>query len=180
MTEPIRDTPSVARPYCPACEPDTDPSLEILDVRWCSAHTPVSGGLDDEAVAMESYPAGSGEAGGEDNRSTVCAFRNLGVRISEVGGVLTVEGKGWEGLCPPKTVIDCGNSGTTLRLRDRGIRNRKSGQRGHQLITLQVVLPVAEELELVVVASLFERRTAGLYHNTAVVFDARMPIFLNF
>ena len=30
---------------------------------------------------------------------------------------------------------------------------------------------LAEELQLVVVASLFERRTAGLYHNTAVVFD---------
>lgn len=30
---------------------------------------------------------------------------------------------------------------------------------------------LAAELELVVVASLFERRAAGLYHNTAVVFD---------
>jgi N-carbamoylputrescine amidase len=30
---------------------------------------------------------------------------------------------------------------------------------------------LAEELALVVVASLFERRAAGLYHNTAVVFD---------
>ena len=58
MTEPIRDTPSVARPYCPACEPDT----------------PVSGGVDDEVVAMESYPAGSGEAGGEDNRRWCALF----------------------------------------------------------------------------------------------------------
>jgi hypothetical protein len=49
-------------------------SLEILDVRWCSAHTPASGGLDDEAVAMESYPAGSGEAGGEDNRRWCALF----------------------------------------------------------------------------------------------------------
>jgi len=30
---------------------------------------------------------------------------------------------------------------------------------------------LAQELQLVVVASLFERRAAGLYHNTAVVFD---------
>ncbi|MCC6596420.1 MAG: carbon-nitrogen hydrolase [Rhodanobacteraceae bacterium] len=30
---------------------------------------------------------------------------------------------------------------------------------------------LAEELQLVLVASLFERRAAGLYHNTAVVFD---------
>ena len=47
------------------------------------------------------------------------------------------------------TVPKGSNTGTTLRLRDRGIRNRKSGQRGRQLITLKVVLPVAEEPELV-------------------------------
>ena len=35
---------------------------------------------------------------------------------------------------------------------------------------------LAEELELVVVASLFERRAAGLYHNTAVVFDRKKEI----
>jgi DnaJ-class molecular chaperone len=47
------------------------------------------------------------------------------------------------------TVPKRSNTGTTLRLRDRGIRNRKSGQRGHQMITLKVILPAAEELELV-------------------------------
>jgi N-carbamoylputrescine amidase len=35
---------------------------------------------------------------------------------------------------------------------------------------------LAEELGLVVVASLFERRTAGIYHNTAVVFDRARAI----
>jgi N-carbamoylputrescine amidase len=35
---------------------------------------------------------------------------------------------------------------------------------------------LAEELALVVVASLFERRAAGLYHNTAVVFDRKKEI----
>ena len=35
---------------------------------------------------------------------------------------------------------------------------------------------LAEELKLVVVASLFEQRTAGLYHNTAVVFDRSAAI----
>ena len=35
---------------------------------------------------------------------------------------------------------------------------------------------LAEELKLVVVASLFERRAAGLYHNTAVVFDRKEEI----
>ena len=40
------------------------------------------------------------------------------------------------------------NTGKTLRLRDKGIRNRKTGQRGHQLVTLKVVLPVGDEPEL--------------------------------
>ena len=46
------------------------------------------------------------------------------------------------------TVPKGSNTGTKLRLRNRGIRNRKTGQRGHQLITLKVVLPTAEEPEL--------------------------------
>jgi DnaJ-class molecular chaperone len=47
------------------------------------------------------------------------------------------------------TVPKESNTGTTLRLRERGIRNRKTGQRGHQLITLKVVLPAAAEPDLV-------------------------------
>lgn len=35
---------------------------------------------------------------------------------------------------------------------------------------------LAEELKLVVVASLFEKRATGLYHNTAVVFDRSAKI----
>lgn len=40
------------------------------------------------------------------------------------------------------------NTGQTLRLRDKGVLDRKSGNRGHQLITLKVVLPAGEEPEL--------------------------------
>jgi DnaJ-class molecular chaperone len=46
------------------------------------------------------------------------------------------------------TVPRGSNTGTTLRLRDRGIRNRKTGQRGHQFINLKVVLPPTEEPDL--------------------------------
>ena len=46
------------------------------------------------------------------------------------------------------TVPKGSNTGKTLRLRDKGIRNRKTGQRGHQLITLKVVLPAAADPEL--------------------------------
>lgn len=68
MTDFLPDTPPVARPYCPVCEPNADPSQEILDIRWCLSHTPSSGGIDDGAVVSEAYLSGSAEAGGDENR----------------------------------------------------------------------------------------------------------------
>src|SRR5580658_1274040 len=38
--------------------------------------------------------------------------------------------------------------------------------------TTDVLAQVARETRMVIVGSIFERRTAGIYHNTAVVFDA--------
>jgi DnaJ-class molecular chaperone len=46
------------------------------------------------------------------------------------------------------TVPQASNTGTKLRLRGKGIRNSKTGQRGHQYITLKVMLPPGEEPEL--------------------------------
>ena len=55
-------------------------------------------------------------SGGEDNQRTVQAFKDLGVKISSEGETLHIAGNSWEGLTAPKTTIDCGNSGTTMRL----------------------------------------------------------------
>jgi 3-phosphoshikimate 1-carboxyvinyltransferase len=55
-------------------------------------------------------------SGGDDNSRTVRAFRQMGVEIFRDGDALCVEGKGWDGLSAPTERIDCGNSGTTLRL----------------------------------------------------------------
>ena len=55
-------------------------------------------------------------SGGEDNSRTVRAFRQLGVEIGRDGDALCVEGKGFSGLRPASEAIDCGNSGTTIRL----------------------------------------------------------------
>ena len=55
-------------------------------------------------------------SGGEDNSRTVKAFRQLGVEIERDGPALCIEGKGWQGLRAPGQAIDCGNSGTTMRL----------------------------------------------------------------
>jgi 3-phosphoshikimate 1-carboxyvinyltransferase len=51
-----------------------------------------------------------------DCLSTVNAFRALGVPISVEGEHLEVSGKGLHGLAAPHSRIDCGNSGTTMRL----------------------------------------------------------------
>lgn len=53
---------------------------------------------------------------GEDNFATMNAFRNMGVMIEDSGSVVTVHGVGVHGLQEPGDVLDCGNSGTTIRL----------------------------------------------------------------
>ena len=55
-------------------------------------------------------------SGGEDNLRTVQAFKNMGIEIWPDGDSLCIEGKGWDGLSAPAETIDCGNSGTTMRL----------------------------------------------------------------
>lgn len=53
---------------------------------------------------------------GEDVRCTVRAMQALGVRIEHRGNTWRVHGVGRHGLRPAQQPIDCGNSGTTLRL----------------------------------------------------------------
>lgn len=55
-------------------------------------------------------------ATGEDNASTAAALRAMGVRIEEGAGDIVVDGVGLEGLTAPAGPLDCGNSGTTMRL----------------------------------------------------------------
>ncbi len=80
---------------------------------------------------------------GEDNFATLNAFRAMGVAIEDDGDTLRIEGKGLHGLAEPGDVIDCGNSGTSIRLitgllagqsffsvltGDRYLRNRPMGR----------------------------------------------------
>lgn len=53
---------------------------------------------------------------GEDNIATLNAFRAMGVAIDDDGETLRIAGKGLRGLSEPTDVIDCGNSGTSMRL----------------------------------------------------------------
>lgn len=51
-----------------------------------------------------------------DCTSTLKVLRALGVRIENTGGEVTIAGRGVGGFDPPAGPLDCGNSGTTMRL----------------------------------------------------------------
>lgn len=53
---------------------------------------------------------------GEDCKTTIKAFRDLGVQIEEADDSVLVEGVGFSGLKKPDSPLDMGNSGTTTRL----------------------------------------------------------------
>lgn len=55
---------------------------------------------------------------GEDVRSTMGAFRAMGIRIEELedGRLIRVHGRGLRGLGTPAVELDMGNSGTSIRL----------------------------------------------------------------
>jgi 3-phosphoshikimate 1-carboxyvinyltransferase len=58
----------------------------------------------------------TGYCRGEDCLQTAKAFRAMGIRIDETEQSLRVSGKGLWGLSEPEGPIDCGNSGTGIRL----------------------------------------------------------------
>jgi len=53
---------------------------------------------------------------GEDCLNTMRALQSLGVKIDESAEELQVHGKGLWGLTEPDRFVDCGNSGTGIRL----------------------------------------------------------------
>ncbi|MDH3493557.1 MAG: 3-phosphoshikimate 1-carboxyvinyltransferase [Acidobacteriota bacterium] len=55
-------------------------------------------------------------ATGDDCASTLRCLKALGVPVSKNGSTVQIFGKGKRGLEEPATPLDCGNSGTTMRL----------------------------------------------------------------
>lgn len=53
---------------------------------------------------------------GADCLSTIACFRQMGIKIEQNGTHVLVHGKGLHGLNAPASVLDAGNSGTTVRL----------------------------------------------------------------
>lgn len=68
---------------------------------------------------------------GEDALATLAAFRTMGVTIEDDGALLTIHGKGLNGLTEPGDVVDCGNSGTSMRL----LSGLLAGQRFFSVLT---------------------------------------------
>ena len=68
---------------------------------------------------------------GEDNIATLNAFRAMGIGIEDDGEILRIGGKGLHGLSEPADVLDCGNSGTSMRL----ITGLLAGQRFFSVLT---------------------------------------------
>lgn len=64
------------------------------------------------------------------------AVLGASIEVPTISGVVTLK------------VPKGSNTGTRLRLKDKGIRNSKTGATGHQLVTLNVILPKGEEQEL--------------------------------
>ena len=67
----------------------------------------------------------TGLSAGLDNAATADAFRAMGVPIESAPDATIVKGVGLRGLHMPPQVIDCGNSGTSMRL----LAGLLSGQR---------------------------------------------------
>ena len=68
---------------------------------------------------------------GEDNISTLDAFRAMGVGVEDDGETLRIKGAGLHGLSEPADILDCGNSGTSMRL----ITGLLAGQRFFSVLT---------------------------------------------
>lgn len=99
------------------------------------AHIPGDKSVGHRALIFASIAEGRSEienlSGGLDNVATADAFRAMGVSIELDGTRASVEGVGLDGLTMAKAPIDCGNSGTTMRL----LAGLLSGQRfGSRLV----------------------------------------------
>lgn len=97
-------------------------SYTIQTARAVSGEINVPG---DKSISHRSIMLGSIATGitrvtgflrGEDNMSTLNAFRAMGVEVEDDGTTLTIHGRGLYGLQEPEDILDCGNSGTSIRL----------------------------------------------------------------
>ena len=59
---------------------------------------------------IENYSSGA------DCQSTLACMQALGARVEKQKGLVSIEGRGLDGLREPSTLLDAGNSGSTIRM----------------------------------------------------------------
>lgn len=95
-------------------EPTTSPLLGTARIpgdKSVGHRSLLFGALADGPVTIQ------GLSGGKDNQRSRHAMAAMGVRIEDLPtGQVRVHGVGLDGLRAPEATIDCGNSGTTMRL----------------------------------------------------------------
>ena len=89
----------------------------------------------------------------EDPISTATCLRSMGVNISQIkkGHKVEIEGVGLDGLQEPKDVLNCGNSGTTIRLMLgllAGLKNRHFVLTGDESLRTRPMSRVSQPLKL--------------------------------
>ena len=90
----------------------------------------------------------TGLSEGLDNQATRQAFRAMGVAIDSSDEATIIHGVGLRGLRMPTDVIDCGNSGTTMRLLAGLLSGQRFGSRmvGDESLTRRPMGRVIEPL----------------------------------
>lgn len=85
-----------------------------------SPSLPADKSIAHRAAILAALASGESEIVGfsdaEDPHSTLACLRQLGVEMEEREGSLYIQGRGLDGLQAPEAPLDCGNSGTTMRL----------------------------------------------------------------
>ena len=89
-------------------------------MRSIELHVPGDKSLSHRALIFSALSVGASRVRGvlcsHDVQSTASVLRALGVDVPTLGDDLRITGVGLHGLLPPRTDLDCGNSGTTTRL----------------------------------------------------------------
>ncbi len=107
---------------------DGGPAVAEGGVEIVSAAPPLLGAVElpgDKSIGHRSLILGAlahgttkitGLSSGEDNASTLAVLGSLGVESCRQDDRVWIEGRGFEGLRAPSEPLDCGNSGTTIRM----------------------------------------------------------------
>jgi len=85
-------------------------SLEMPPDKSISHRAAMFAAISNEKSIIDNYSSAA------DPQSTLSCLRQLGVSVSQENDRVVIEGVGRDGLQKPDQPLDCGNSGTTMRL----------------------------------------------------------------